>query len=50
MITQYFTNGMVMLLCGVVQIKPNIRRIKPYKSDAKLEDFNSINIDEAVCI
>ena len=37
-ITQCFTNGTVNLQGGVVQIKYNIRPIKPYKSDTKVDD------------
>ena len=50
MITQCFTNGTVMLKCGAIQIKHNIRRINPYKFDAKVEDSNPKNIDDAVII
>ena len=40
-ITQCFTNITLNLQCGVVQTKYNIRHIKPYKSDTKLEDYGS---------
>ena len=50
MITQCFTNGTVNLQYGATQIKYNIRRIKPYKSDTKVEDFNSINMSDGVSI
>ena len=47
---QCFTNGTVNLQCGAIQIKYNILRIKPYKSDTKDKDFNSKNMDDAVNI
>ena len=50
LITQYFTNGTVNLQCGAIQIKYNICCIRPYKLDTKVEDFNSINMDDAVNI
>ena len=50
MITQCFTNCTVNLQCGVIQIKFNIRRIKPNKPDTKVEDFNSKNLNDAVNI
>ena len=43
-ITQCFTNGTVNLQCDAIKIKYNIRCIKPYKSDTKVEDYNSINM------
>ena len=49
-ITQFFTNGMVNLQDGATQIKYNIRWIKPYKSDTKVEDYNSINMSDDVSI
>ena len=49
-ITHCFTNGTVNLQCGAIQIKYNIRRIKPYKSDTKVENSNSINMYDAVNI
>ena len=49
-ITQCFTNGTVLLQYGGIEIRCNIRRIKPYKSDTKVEDYNSINMDDAVNI
>ena len=39
-ITQFFTNGRVNLQCGPTKFKYNIRRIKPSKSDTKVEDIN----------
>ena len=38
--TQCFSNVTVMLQYGVTQIQYDIRRIKPYKSNTKVEDFN----------
>ena len=43
-ITQCWTNGKVSLQCGAMQIRYNIRRIKPYKSDTKVEDINPENM------
>ena len=50
MITQCFANGAVNVQGGAIQIKYNIRSIKPYKLDTKVEYFNSINMDDAVNI
>ena len=41
---------MIDLKYDVIRIKYNIRHIKPYKSDTKVEDFSSINMYEAVNI
>ena len=41
---------MVMLQYGAIQITYNIPRIKPYRSDTKVEDFNPKNMDNAVNI
>ena len=49
-ITQCFTNGMVNLPCGSTNIMYNIRQIKPYKSDTKIENYNLINISDYVSI
>ena len=49
-ITKCFTNGTVNLQRGTTQIKYNIRRIKKYKLDTKIEDFISTNIGDAVNI
>ena len=49
-ITQCFTNCTLMLQYGVTEISYNMRCIKPYKSDTKVEDFNSINFVDAVNI
>ena len=40
-ITQCFTNVTVNLQYGATKIRYNIRRIKPYRSDTKVEDLNS---------
>ena len=40
-ITQYFTNITVNLHCGTKKIRYNIRHIKPYKSDTKVEEISS---------
>ena len=45
-----FINGTVMLQYGAKEIRHNIRRIKSYKLDAKIEDFDSIDMDDAVNI
>ena len=47
-ITQYFTNGTIILQYGTTEIRYKIRCIKPYKSDTKIEYFNSINMFDAV--
>ena len=41
MITHCFTNGMVNLQCSAVKINYNIRRIKPYTYDTKIDGFSS---------
>ena len=48
--TQCFTNGTVMLQYGAIKITYNIRRIKPYKFDTKIECFNTKNMDDNVNI
>ena len=48
--TQCFTNGTVMLKYGATEIRHNICHIKPYKSNTKVEDFNSRNMDDSVNI
>ena len=50
LITQYFTNGAVILQCGPTKIRHNICQIKPYKSDTKVEDSNSINMSDDISI
>ena len=49
-ITQCFTNGKVKLQCGAIKIAYNIRHIKPYKVDTKVEDYNSIHMYNSVRI
>ena len=49
-LTQCFTNGTINLQRGAIQIRYYIHRIKPYKLDTKVEDFNSTNMDDAVNI
>ena len=49
-IKQCFANGMVLLKCGVIKITYNICRIRPYKTDNKVEDFNPKNMDDDVNI
>ena len=41
LISQYFTNGTLMLQYGTIQITYNIRCIKPYKFDNKVEYSNT---------
>ena len=41
LITQCLTNGTVNLKYGMAGVRYNIRRIKPYKLDTKVEDFDS---------
>ena len=43
-ITLFFTNSTVTLKCGASENRHNICHIKPYKSDTKVKDSNSINI------
>ena len=50
LITQCFTNVTVMLQYVPTKIKYNIRRIKPYKSDTKVQDSDSINMSDYVSI
>ena len=49
-IRQCFTNGMVKLKCGTTQIMYNISRIKPYKSDTKVDDYSSKQMSDDVNI
>ena len=46
--TQCFTNGTVNLQYGPKQIRHNIRCIKTYKSDTKVEYYNSKNMSDDV--
>ena len=50
LITQCFINGTVNLQCGMKKIRYNIRRIKQYKSDTKVEDISSKNMSDNVRI
>ena len=47
-ITRCWTNGAVSLQIGATEIRYNIRQIKPYKLDTKVEDYSSINMDDDV--
>ena len=49
-ITLCFTNGTVNIKYGPIQIRNNIRRIKPYKFDTKVEDINPQNMCDDVNI
>ena len=49
-IKQCFINGTVKLQCAAIQSTYNIRCIKPYKLDTKVEYYNSINMYDAVKI
>ena len=44
LITRCFTNGTVSLQYGPTKIRHNLRRIKPYKLDTKVGDYNSKNM------
>ena len=48
--TQCFTNDTVNLQCDPTKIRHNIHRMKPYKSDTKVEDIRSNNMSDDVCI
>ena len=49
-ITRRFNNGTVNLHYGPIKTGYNIRLIKPYKSDTKLEDINPENMYDEVKI
>ena len=49
-ITQCLIDGTVNLQTGGTKIGYNTRRINPYKSDTKVEDYNSINMSDDVSI
>ena len=49
-ITQYWTNVMVTLQCGAIQIWHNIRLIIPYKSGTNIEYINPENMYDGVNI
>ena len=44
MITQCYTNGEFVLHYGVKKIRYNIRRIKPYTSDANIKDIKYLEL------
>ena len=50
MITLCFTNGMVNIQYGPTKNSYNICRIKPYKSDTKVEDIKPQNMCDDVNI
>ena len=50
LITQCLTNGKVILHCGLIKIRHNIRHIKPYKYDTNVEDIKPKNIYDDVNI
>ena len=50
LITQYWTNEKISSIIVATEIRYNIHRIKPYKSDTKVEDSNSINMYDYVNI
>ena len=50
LITWCFTKVMVNLQYGLIQIRHNIRRIKPYKSDTNIEDINPKNMCDDINI
>ena len=49
-ITQCFTNGVVILQYGPIKIMHNIRRIRPYKLDTTVQDFISKNMSDDISI
>ena len=49
-IKQCFTNCTVMLQSDAINITCNIRRIKPSKSDTKVDNSDSINMFDRVNI
>ena len=49
-ITRCWTNDTVLLQIGATEIRYNILRIKPYKSDTQVEDFSSKNMLDGVSI
>ena len=50
LIIQCYANGTVKLQFDATQIMYNIRHIKPYKSDTKVEDYRSKNMSDYVNI
>ena len=49
-ITHCWTNVTVTLQCGLIKIRHNIRRIKPYKSRTKVEYMNPENMCDDINI
>ena len=49
-INQCFTNGIVKIQNDAIQTTYNIRRINPYKSYTKVEDYSSKNMLDDVNI
>ena len=49
-ITLCYASDIVMLKYIATKVRYNIRRINPYKSDTKVEDFNSIDMFDGVNI
>ena len=49
-ITKCFTSGRVKLNYGPTKVRYNIRRIKPHKSDTKVEDSNSKDMYDDISI
>ena len=47
MITQCFNNGTVKLKCGATQIIYDILRIKPYRSNTKVDDTSSKDMSDS---
>ena len=47
-IARFFTNGLVNVKFGAVQVNYSIRHVKPYKSDTKVEDISSKNMSDNV--
>ena len=50
LLKKYFTNGTFNLQCGAVQIRYNIRHIKPFIFDNNVEDISSKNMSNYVNI
>ena len=49
-ITQCFTNVTIKSKCDAKKVRYNIRHIKPYKSDTKVEDSSPINMSDDASI
>ena len=50
LIKQCWTNGTVILQCGAIKIRHNIRRINPYTSGTSVEDITPENMCDNVNI